>query len=78
MGRNTYNLLLLFKLGDFGIELLKAILEFILVFEDGNLILFFNSELHLAHLKSFLKLVAFRLQVLPPLLLLSSRLVALV
>ena len=46
--------------------------------DHGHFVLFFDCELHLAHLERLLELVALRLQVLPSLLLLPSCLVALV
>ena len=46
--------------------------------QHGHFIFFFNCQLHLAHLESFLELMALALQVLPSLLLLSASLITLV
>ena len=57
-GLNTYNLLLLFKLYYLCIELLQPLLKILLVLQDGNLVLFLDSQLHLSNLQCLLKFSA--------------------
>ena len=75
---DTYNLLLLFKLYDLLVQLLKSILQISLVFQYRYFIFLLHSKFHFAHLQRLLKFVTLRLQVLPPLLLLSPCLITLI
>ena len=50
----AYNFLFLLECYNLSVELLEALFQFFLVFQNGHFILFFDSELHLSDLESFL------------------------
>lgn len=70
--------LFLLEGNNLSIQLLQTFFQFFLVFQNGHLIFFFDSKLHLSDLECFLEVMGLSLQVLAPLLFLSPGLVALV